>query len=156
MFIHIRNIPPYKWLWCWMKGADSPAGNESRAHTELLTSSHSRMRHDLTVRVCLSTSIIEQTRNLRFTRLDFLISNRSINLQCNAEIEFHESPNQIHSPSWSPLGQPKIYVNWTVNNGKPITTSINLISSLHYATILTCCAKIWIIDRNLKGHTEHC
>ncbi|XP_026328962.1 cardioacceleratory peptide receptor-like [Hyposmocoma kahamanoa] len=51
IFAGLRNIPPYKWLWCWMKGADSPVGNESRAHTELLTSSHSRMRHDLTVRM---------------------------------------------------------------------------------------------------------
>ncbi|XP_059048284.1 cardioacceleratory peptide receptor-like [Achroia grisella] len=51
IFISLRNIPPYKWLWCWVKASESPAGNESRAHTELLTSSHRRTRHDLTVRV---------------------------------------------------------------------------------------------------------
>ncbi|XP_053603025.1 cardioacceleratory peptide receptor-like [Plodia interpunctella] len=51
IFVSLRNIPPYKWLWCWMRASDSPAGNESRAHTELLTSSHRRTRHDLTVRV---------------------------------------------------------------------------------------------------------
>ncbi|KAM3962856.1 neuropeptide receptor A30 [Aphomia sociella] len=51
IFISLRNIPPYKWLWCWVRASDSPAGNESRAHTELLTSSHRRTRHDLTVRV---------------------------------------------------------------------------------------------------------
>ncbi|XP_049865764.1 cardioacceleratory peptide receptor-like isoform X2 [Pectinophora gossypiella] len=50
IFVGLRNIPPYKWLWCWMKGGESPAGNESRAHTELLTSSHRRTRHDLTVK----------------------------------------------------------------------------------------------------------
>ncbi|XP_060801157.1 cardioacceleratory peptide receptor [Amyelois transitella] len=51
IFVSLRNIPPYKWLWCWMRASDSPAGNESRAHTELLTSSHRRTRNDLTVRV---------------------------------------------------------------------------------------------------------
>lgn len=49
--IQCRNIPPYKWLWCWMKTGDSSAVNESRAHTELLTSSHRRTRHELTIRV---------------------------------------------------------------------------------------------------------
>ncbi|XP_038210445.1 cardioacceleratory peptide receptor-like [Zerene cesonia] len=49
IFISLRNIPPYKWL-CWLK-ADSPGGAESRAHTELLTSSHRRTRHELTIRV---------------------------------------------------------------------------------------------------------
>ncbi|CAH0699749.1 unnamed protein product [Spodoptera exigua] len=51
IFVSLRNIPPYKWLWCWMRASDSPAGNESRAHTELLTSSHRRTRHELTIRV---------------------------------------------------------------------------------------------------------
>ncbi|NP_001127746.1 neuropeptide receptor A30 [Bombyx mori] len=51
IFVSLKNIPPYKWLTCLMKGNDSPAGNESRAHTELLTSSHRRTRHDLTIRV---------------------------------------------------------------------------------------------------------
>ncbi|KAL0892425.1 hypothetical protein ABMA27_015538 [Loxostege sticticalis] len=51
IFISLRNIPPYKWFWCWMKSSDSPVGNESRAHTELLTSSHRRTRRELTVRV---------------------------------------------------------------------------------------------------------
>nr|XP_026486285.1 cardioacceleratory peptide receptor-like [Vanessa tameamea] len=50
IFISLRNIPPYKWLWCWMKTGDSSA-NESRAHTELLTSSHRRTRHELTIRI---------------------------------------------------------------------------------------------------------
>ncbi|XP_022113268.1 cardioacceleratory peptide receptor [Pieris rapae] len=51
IFLSLRNIPPYKWVWCLMARGDSPAGNESRAHTELLTSSHRRTRHDLTIRV---------------------------------------------------------------------------------------------------------
>ncbi|XP_028173264.1 cardioacceleratory peptide receptor-like [Ostrinia nubilalis] len=51
IFVSLRNVPPYKWFWCWMKSSDSPVGNESRAHTELLTSSHRRTRHELTVRV---------------------------------------------------------------------------------------------------------
>ncbi|XP_063361423.1 cardioacceleratory peptide receptor-like [Cydia amplana] len=51
IFLSLRNIPPYKWLWCWVRASDSPVGNESRAHTELLTSSHRRTRRDLTVRV---------------------------------------------------------------------------------------------------------
>ncbi|KAF9816828.1 hypothetical protein SFRURICE_009201 [Spodoptera frugiperda] len=51
IFVSLRNIPPYKWLWCWVRASDSPAGNESRAHTELLTSSHRRTRHELTIRV---------------------------------------------------------------------------------------------------------
>ncbi|KAJ2947083.1 hypothetical protein O0L34_g16428 [Tuta absoluta] len=50
IFISLRNVPPYKWLWCWMRRGDSPHGNESRAHTELLTSSHRRTRHELTLR----------------------------------------------------------------------------------------------------------
>ncbi|CAH0727938.1 unnamed protein product, partial [Brenthis ino] len=49
IFITLRNIPPYKWLWCWMK-TDNSNVNESRAHTELLTSSHRRTRHELTIR----------------------------------------------------------------------------------------------------------
>nr|XP_049703228.1 cardioacceleratory peptide receptor [Helicoverpa armigera] len=51
IFVSLRNIPPYKWLWCWVRASDSPTGNESRAHTELLTSSHRRTRHELTIRV---------------------------------------------------------------------------------------------------------
>ncbi|CAH2075077.1 unnamed protein product, partial [Iphiclides podalirius] len=34
-----------------MKNTGSPTGNESRAHTELLTSSHRRTRHELTIRL---------------------------------------------------------------------------------------------------------
>ncbi|CAG9115661.1 unnamed protein product [Plutella xylostella] len=46
------NIPPYKWLWCRMKRGDSPARcTESRAHTELLTSSHRRTRREHTVKL---------------------------------------------------------------------------------------------------------
>ncbi|KAG7299637.1 hypothetical protein JYU34_016626 [Plutella xylostella] len=51
IFISLRNIPPYKWLWCRMKRGDSPARcTESRAHTELLTSSHRRTRREHTVK----------------------------------------------------------------------------------------------------------
>ncbi|KAJ0180069.1 hypothetical protein K1T71_004660 [Dendrolimus kikuchii] len=51
IFVSLRNIPPYKWLWCWVRSHDSPTANESRAHTELLTSSHRRTRHELTFKV---------------------------------------------------------------------------------------------------------
>ncbi|XP_039749013.1 cardioacceleratory peptide receptor-like [Pararge aegeria] len=50
IFLSLRNIPPYKWLWC-IKAEDSAAANESRAHTEMLTSSHRRTRHELTIRI---------------------------------------------------------------------------------------------------------
>nr|ALM88326.1 neuropeptide receptor A30 [Chilo suppressalis] len=58
IFLSLRNIPPYKWFWCWMKSNESPAGNESRAHTELLTSSHRRTRRDLTVKVKEQDSMV--------------------------------------------------------------------------------------------------
>ncbi|XP_041976555.1 cardioacceleratory peptide receptor-like [Aricia agestis] len=48
IFLSLRNIPPYKWLWCI---APEEVGGESRAHTELFTSSHRRTRHELTFRV---------------------------------------------------------------------------------------------------------
>ncbi|VVC99894.1 unnamed protein product [Leptidea sinapis] len=51
IFVSLRNIPPYKWLWCWVHTGDGGVTNESRAHTELLTSSHRRTRHELTIRV---------------------------------------------------------------------------------------------------------
>ncbi|OWR47042.1 neuropeptide receptor A30 [Danaus plexippus plexippus] len=61
IFISLRNIPPYKWLWCWMKTGETTT--ESKAHTELLTSSHRKTRHDLTIRV-KNDSLREQKQRL--------------------------------------------------------------------------------------------
>ncbi|XP_045446596.1 cardioacceleratory peptide receptor-like [Melitaea cinxia] len=91
IFISLRNIPPYKWLWCWMKTGDSSAVNESRAHTELLTSSHRRTRHELTIRV-KDDSIKNPNQHLhqcnsnsRKVRLHLPDTQHQINNNCDAQ-----------------------------------------------------------------------
>ncbi|CAK1603919.1 unnamed protein product [Parnassius mnemosyne] len=96
IFLSLRNIPPYKWFWCWMKNTGSPTGNESRAHTELLTSSHRRTRHELTIR--LNDDSIKMPKQ----RLH----------QCNSnsrKVRLHvpEGQNQYHNNSHPQHGRPR-------------------------------------------------
>lgn len=89
IFVSLRNIPPYKWLWCWMTASESPgATGESRAHTELLTSSHRRTRKDLTIRIKedntkLSKQRLHQCNNSRKVRLRLPESDNQLNNNCH-------------------------------------------------------------------------
>ncbi|CAK1553399.1 unnamed protein product [Leptosia nina] len=88
IFLSLRNIPPYKWFWCWMR-RDSPTGNESRAHTELLTSSHRRTRHELTIRV--------KDDSIKYPnqRLHQCNSSRKVRLHLPDQIQMN---NNFHQP----------------------------------------------------------